>query len=954
MKELFRRSQLFSVFLIVSSVTFLDEVILAEFIQPDELEETSLLFKGFAQYLLLIALSFGVLLMFGYINSRKQTKILMQERDKSRKLAAQLRSHKLGIDAHAIVSITTPQGKITYANESFCKISQYSLSELIGQDHRLLSSRVHDVSFFNSIYKTIENGKPWSGEICNRAKDGSLFWVATTIMPIISAAGKLEEVIAIRTDITDMKRKESELKSSSDLLNSTFENFPGGISVFDADKNLVLANKAYYELQGNSPEAFPIGSNLADLLRKNVRNGLYGEVDEDSFIEDSFKMLDRGQPNQFLITAASGRVVELKSWPLEDGSIVLAHYDVTERHNMLKDLTRKNEEAKASAEKLLAAQKAEEEAHKRLINSINSMSGGFALWDSNARLVIANASFIEHHKEISDLIHPGVPARELLEAGHKVNLWNWKRFESNKRVDIFYEMFTSDEDFSESVETSDGHYLNLYCTKLPNGDITTNFIDATEDRRREAELLRARDALAHIAYYDALTTLPNRAKGQQDLETLFENKKSGERFAIIQIDLDKFKRVNDTLGHGCGDHLLQEIGNRLAFLSSKVTNFQPYRWGGDEFVAIVTDVHNDQLESLCQELTDLIAIPVQCEGSTIWPTVSLGVSIYPDDAKDFPSLMMYADLALYKTKEMGRDGYQFFSAEMKEKLDSEASLESDIRSALKNDEFEMHFQPQISTLDESITGIEALVRWNHPHRGQLPPAMFMDIIESNGMAATLGNIIFEKAMWAARQWIDEGLSFGRLSVNLSPAHLKRKTLVDDFCHNMEKYQINPNMLAVELLEGVLLDDAYSNINELFEILSAKGVHVELDDFGTGYASLSHLSNLPIDGIKIDRSFVNNIVVNKKQKAIVGVVMSMSKLMQLRVVCEGIETHQQLSTVSQIANCSVQGYLVSRPLSFTDMTKWIREERNIGQLSPAGPRQVRKEHTSIASNAVNTK
>ena len=174
-----------------------------------------------------------------------------------------------------------------------------------------------------------------------------------------------------------------------------------------------------------------------------------------------------------------------------------------------------------------------------------------------------------------------------------------------------------------------------------------------------------------------------------------------------------------------------------------------------------------------------------------------------------------------------------------------------------------------------------------------------------------------------------------LSVNLSPAHLKRQTLIDDFCESMRKYDVNPDLLAVELLEGVLLDDQYTNINELFETLSARGVHVELDDFGTGYASLSHLSNLPVDGIKIDRSFVNNIVVNKKQKAIVGVVMSMSKLMQLRVVCEGIETHQQLSTVSQIANCSVQGYLVSRPLSFNDMTAWIKERRNFGLLTPPG-------------------
>ncbi len=946
MKHLVKKNQYIALIVGIAVLAFVQEVLLYHFLELDKLQNSELLFKGVSQFLFLLLIAFAGLLYFGYKERKKQSDVLAKERDKSSKLASRLASHKLGIDAHAIVSIADPEGRILYANDRFCEVSGYSHEELIGRDHNILNSGYHDRSYFKGIYDAVKKGETWTGEICNKAKNGTIYWISTTIVPIFDAHGALEEIISIRTDITEIKNNEAALKSSSDLLNSTFDNFPGGISVFDKDRRLILANKTFYDLLELSPDELPIGTDYSDILKRNIEFGMYGGIYGETLIKERLELINSKEPFRLNRKTPNGRVIEIRCWPLEEGGIVAAHYDVTERQQMLDDLARQSAEAKATAAQLQTAQEDQERAHRRLINSINSMRNGFVLWDSEARLVIANDAFRSYHKELAHLIHEGMSARDLLEAGQEINFWKWNEELPSDWIDIFVENFKSTKNFEHTFETADGRHLIIHSSKLPNGDIISNFTDVTQDRLREAELVRARDALTHIAYFDALTTLPNRAHGQQDLEALFMNEQKDMRFAVIQIDLDKFKRVNDTLGHISGDHLLKEIGSRLAFLASKVPNFQPYRWGGDEFVAIVTDVTNSQIESLCQELTDLIAIPVPHEKTTLWPTVSLGVAIYPDDATDLSALMMYADLALYKTKEMGRDGYQFFSAEMKERLDSEASIEADVRDALKLDQFELHFQPQISTLDESITGIEALVRWNHPERGQLPPGLFMDIVESNGMAAALGNAIFEKAMWSVRQWVDEGLEFGRLSVNLSPAHLKRQTLVEDFCQSMEKYDINPDLLAVELLEGVLLDDQYTNINELFETLSARGVHVELDDFGTGYASLSHLSNLPVDGIKIDRSFVNNIVVNKKQKAIVGVVMSMSKLMQLRVVCEGIETHQQLSTVSQIANCSVQGYLVSRPLSFEDMTSWIRARRNIGLLTPSGPHQIRKGHSTL--------
>ncbi|WP_316859249.1 EAL domain-containing protein [uncultured Cohaesibacter sp.] len=901
--------------------------------------------------LIFASLLFLLFLRLAHQQALQKARELEETQGKLLRQAENFARQKVGIDAHAIISITNRDGRITYANDKFCEISGYSQEELIGEDHRILNSGIHDQTFFSGLYANVLRGKTWHGEICNRAKDGSLYWVATTIVPLQNQDGRVDEFISIRTDITSIKSHEAELQKSNQLLDTTFKHFPGSITAFDKDKRLILANRATYDLLETSPEDLPVGSTYEDIVRINAARGEYGSVEPDEILKERLDLLKSNETIHFDRINPAGRHLEISMWPLQDGGFVVVHLDATDRYRMIADLKRKNEEAEATAKALMSAQAAQKETHQRLLDSINSMKSGFAIWDKESKLLMVNEAFRNFHEEIEEWIVPGLSFERFMQLGAEKKIWQNSDEMTEEWIKAAHRKFISNDEMELIIVMRDGTHLILYNSRLENGDAISNFIDITEDRKRQAELERARDALTDIAYFDALTTLPNRAHCQQDLEQMFKDGKPRDRFAIIQIDIDKFKRVNDSMGHISGDHLLKEIGSRLSFLASKVPTFKPYRWGGDEFVATVTNISSEELESLCQELTDLIAIPVPYEGATLWPTVSLGIALYPDDATDLASLMMYADLALYKTKEMGRDGYQFFSAEMKEKLDSEASIEADVRAALRLDEFELYFQPQISTIDESITGIEALVRWNHPERGQLPPGLFMEIVESNGMASALGNVIFDKAMMAVRSWSEEGLHFGRLSVNLSPAHLKKQTLVDDFCYSMEKYGVNPDLLAVELLESMLLDDRYTYINELFETLAARGVHVELDDFGTGYASLSHLSNLPVDGIKIDRSFVNNIAVNEKQKAIVEVVMSMSKMMQLRVVCEGIETHQQLSTVSQIANCSVQGYLVSRPLCFNDMTNWIREKRHIGLLSPSGPRQIRHEHLSIAPKTV---
>ncbi len=891
-----------------------------------------------------------------HMTSRFET--MIREQNKTRKLIKKLTSHKLCVDHHAIVSVTDAKGRITYANDKFCETSKYTEAELIGKNHRILNSGYHDASFFEALYRDIKQGNVWSGTVRNKAKDGSLYWVETTVAPIMDENGNVEEIVSVRTEITSIKEQEEELERSNQLLQSIFDNFPGAISVYDDDLRLSLANVAFHELLLVPEEAFPIGSSLEDVLRFNVRDDLYVTNADDHEIEDRIEGLMAQarvhSPYVFTCKNNSGQVLEVKGWPLKGGGFLSSHIDVTERHEMIRDLQAKHEEAQQTAEKLQLAQKMQASTHEQLLNSINSMQNGLAIWDSKGYLQLANSAFCKFHAPVADIIRPGMSFESLLRAGCTKGLWVG---ENNDPDDPDFEAWIAqrvEEHLTlDNIECNftlrPGIKVVVQKRLASNGNIITTMIDVTALHEREEELKRTRDALEHIAYFDALTTLPNRAHGQQDLEALMSKENPGSKFALIQIDLDKFKRVNDTMGHAGGDHLLKVIGSRLSFLSSKVSAFRPYRWGGDEFVAIVLLDDDLDLEGLCQELTDLIAVPVPYEETTIWPTASLGIAIYPDDTTSLESLMIYADLALYKTKRMGRDGFQFFVAEMKEKVDSDNLIEIGVRSALELDQFVLYFQPQISAVDESIVGIEALVRWNHPDRGQLPPGLFMQVVENHGLAAALGRTVFDKAMMAVKRWTDEGLPFGRLAVNLSPGHIQKATLVDDFCASINKYGVDPGLLAVELLESVWLDDRDGNIEEIFHRFSSAGVHVELDDFGTGYASLTHLSNLPIDGIKIDRSLMSAVPHSEKQRAILDLVMSMTKLMQIRVVCEGVETVQQLETVSKIANCSVQGYLISRPLSFDQMTSWMRNKRNIGSLKIPESRLATQQPTLLEVN-----
>ncbi|MCV0424640.1 MAG: EAL domain-containing protein [Roseibium sp.] len=443
--------------------------------------------------------------------------------------------------------------------------------------------------------------------------------------------------------------------------------------------------------------------------------------------------------------------------------------------------------------------------------------------------------------------------------------------------------------------------------------------DVSERVQRETETREAKVRAERLAYFDPLTKLSNRAGCQRDAKERFA--RSDKPSFLVHVDMDGFKRVNDTLGHLAGDHCLEETGRRLREVSRGLGT--PYRWGGDEFV-IIADSHTSDPNELCERARRLMRMPMEFSGNRFWPTVSMGIALCPEDAADFDTLLVNADLALYQSKENGKDRYTFFRPDMKADSETEARVERELHDAVKNDEFFLMYQPQVNLRSQTITGVEALIRWNHPEQGIIQPSAFLPVVEKTNLAPILGEIVIDKSLAAARSWLDAGLEFGRVSINVSQSHLASGLLVDHFKAGMAKYGIEPRRVTAEVLESVFLNDTPSGhlkaLKELFEL----GVHVELDDFGTGYASLTHVADLPINGLKIDRSFTKQMVEDPKKEAVVNQLIHLARSLNIGIVCEGVETEAQYDRLRMMGDFSIQGYLIAKPMTFDRATDWMSE------------------------------
>ena len=430
--------------------------------------------------------------------------------------------------------------------------------------------------------------------------------------------------------------------------------------------------------------------------------------------------------------------------------------------------------------------------------------------------------------------------------------------------------------------------------------------------------------LRHLATHDALTGLPNRVLLDDRLtQAMAHADRDGRPFALMVCDLDRFKLVNDSLGHGAGDELLQEVSRRLSGLIRSTDTVA--RIGGDEFVMLVTSIHHtDDARGLATRAVEVLQAPVRIAQVDVHTSPSIGIAFYPQDGNSIEALIAHADAAMYCAKQRGRGSVQCFEGAMGAGIDNRVQLESDLHQAIALKQFELYYQPKVHTNSGVVRSAEALIRWVHPQRGVITPDAFIPLAEDCGLIGAIGEWVVKEACRQARAWCDAGLAPMRVSVNLSPSQFRGSGLIHSVRRALADARLEPQYLEVELTESAVMSDPEESIG-ILEQLSAMGVLVSVDDFGTGYSSMSYLRRLPIDKLKIDRVFINEIVSRPEDASIVRAIVSLAHSLRLKVVAEGVETAAQLDFLKAVGCDEYQGYHFSRPLPSREFERVVREK-----------------------------
>ncbi|HEV7616785.1 MAG TPA: EAL domain-containing protein [Burkholderiaceae bacterium] len=441
--------------------------------------------------------------------------------------------------------------------------------------------------------------------------------------------------------------------------------------------------------------------------------------------------------------------------------------------------------------------------------------------------------------------------------------------------------------------------------------------------RDVTERKELQDHIQHLAYHDSLTGLPNRAMFNRHLShAMLQARRYYKGLAVLFIDLDRFKNINDTLGHDAGDRLLQEMARRLT--ASLRDGDLVARLGGDEFVVLIEEVADlSDVSHIARQILSALVKEYPLDGQLINITASIGISTFPEDGRDEFSLMKHADVAMYRAKEGGKNKFQFYSAHMDLHSAAQLALESSLRRALERDELLLHYQAKVDARTGRITGVEVLARWQHPEFGLMHPEHFIPLAEETGLIVPLTRWILREACSQNRAWQKQGLPAMRIAVNLSARQFADENLLGDVASTLHDIGMDPTLLELEITESMMMHDTGKTIQVLAG-LKAMGVHIAIDDFGIGYSSLSHLKQFPIDIIKIDRSFITDIPGNQADEAITDAIIAMGKSLKILVVAEGVEALEQLQFLRSRGCDEVQGYFFSRPIPANDFAKLLRK------------------------------
>jgi diguanylate cyclase (GGDEF)-like protein/PAS domain S-box-containing protein len=814
------------------------------------------------------------------ITERKQNEVVMEEMRQRLQTVVQT--------IPDLVWLKDVEGVYLSCNSAFERFFGASESAIVGKtDYDFVDKELADFFRQKDQDAIVAGGMSMNEEWVTMADNGEHVLLETRKVPVYGAEGRVVGVLGVGRDITARKRMEEELRRSEYEFRALVENLPDPFFRYDRDHRRTYVNAQVEKLTGK-----PAASMLGLTVKESKLASSYWNDVLDREVQC---VLDTGEPSRYAMDfqTPEGELKYFDCWlgPVSDeksetDSVMLIMRDTTER-------------------KLFEMKLAEREREFRTL--VENSADTVARHDRDLRRVYANPAF-------GELVEGGVEAligklpsevpggeggllyeeklHQVLASGEAVEFeLKWV----NKAGQDVYSLINLTPEFDE-----EGHVASVLAV---GRDIT--------------ELYTYRQKIHRMAFFDPLTALPNRALFNDRLRQMIADASwHGQLAGVMMIDMDRFKTVNDTMGHAVGDELLRETGRRL---STCVRAYDTVaRLGGDEFAVLLPDVRSgDDLGTIADKMRSVFDAPFLLEGKEVFISCSIGIALYPDDSIDAEDLVKYADSAMYYAKRSGRNNFRFYANNLTESANERLTLESELRHALERNEFSLHFQPKVCLEKGMMIGSEALLRWQRPQHGFVSPDKFIPIAEDSGLIVELGEWVLREACRIACEMNGVGRSLHKVAINLSARQFMSNDLVETVTRVLEETGCYPEWIELEITESLLLDE-YGEVLETLKAFRALGITIAIDDFGTGYSALSYLARFPINTLKIDRSFINTMTTDKYCAELVKAILSIASSLGQQVVAEGVETDEQ-ALFLQTHNCEVaQGYLFSKPVPWEEL------------------------------------
>lgn len=822
-----------------------------------------------------------------------------------------------------------PDGTLIHANDNYLSLFGFTREEALGRHHSSFCLPAYASSDdYGDFWARLRGGEAHSGLAERMRRDGSSCWLEATYTPVLDGAGRVLQVLKIATDISERLLLERAQQEHLQRLSLVADASDTAVMISDGDLRIAYVNAGFSRMLGWSLEEIH-GEQALALLAPQLPDA--GIAEYDATLREG-----HSAEREEIVVGKDGQRYWAKiiSNPIFDEAGRWS-YTVT----LLTDITRSkmHEALQHRALEAMAREQPLTEVLELICQEVERI----------APEITASILEVDDQGRLRPLAAPSLPqdyCQQLdgVPIGPTVGSCGtaaWRN-QTVRVDDIAHDPLWADFRqlvlplgfigcWSTPIRDSQGRVIGTFAFyfRKPRTEAALTFhqrlVDASAHLCTLAlERERSRQRIRQLAFYDGLTGMPNRsllqAKADQAIAAAARQE---EPVAVLFIDLDRFKQVNDSLGHPAGDELLRQAADRMQsqLRASDIAG----RLSGDEFVAVLPQCDADGAADIVERLQTLLAQPMTIANTVLTVSASVGIAMFPSDGRDMETLLQRADMAMYQAKSSGRGCFSFFSSEMNRLAQERLVLENALREALRKGQLHLHYQPQVELASGRLYGVEALARWRHPELGEISPARFIPLAEECGLVADLGRWALSEACRQLAAWRAKGLAVPAVAVNLSPTSFHNLDLPRMIADTLRGNALMPEDLTVELTENVLLDTNPSTMKTIEEV-HAQGVRLSMDDFGTGYSSLSYLRRLPVSELKLDRSFVADLDHDEAARALSNAILGIGKSLHLTVVAEGVETATQHLMLREQGYPVAQGYLFSRPLAPLDFERWLAE------------------------------